>query len=51
MADKESCPTCPEPHTWDQESYANVGCLLLMLLPLVLLIFFWLFFFLAPFIR
>jgi hypothetical protein len=43
LANKEYCPNCPEPYAWNQESYANLGCLLLMILPLVLMIFFWLF--------
>ena len=51
LAAKESCPHCPEPYTWNQESYANVGCLLAMLLPLVFLIMFWIFMFLGPFLR
>jgi hypothetical protein len=42
MADKQFCPHCPEPYAWNQESYANVGCLVLMILPLFLLILFWL---------
>jgi hypothetical protein len=51
LADKEFCPHCPEPYTWNQESYANLGCLLAMILPLFLLILFWLFLFLGIFIR
>jgi len=51
MADKEFCPNCPEPYTWNQESYANVGCLLLMLMPLFLLILFWLFMFIGVIVR
>jgi hypothetical protein len=51
MADKEFCPNCPEPYTWNQESYANLGCLLLMLMPLGLLILFWLFMFIGVIIR
>ena len=51
LAAKEYCPNCPEPYTWNQESYANVGCLLAMLLPLVFLILFWIFMFLGPFLR
>jgi len=51
MADKEFCPNCPEPYTWNQESYANVGCLLLMLMPLLLLILFWLFMFIGVIVR
>ena len=51
LASKEFCPDCPEPYTWNQESYSNLGCLMLMLLPLFFLIFFWLFFFLSFLIR
>jgi len=43
LAEKEFCPNCPQPLTWNQESYANIGCLLLTILPLVLMILFWLF--------
>ena len=42
IAENGTCPHCPEPYTWNQESYANVGCLVLMILPLFLLILFWL---------
>ena len=48
LSEREFCPHCPEPYTWNQESYANVGCLLAMLLPLFLLMLFWLFVFLGP---
>ena len=51
LAAKEFCPHCPEPYTWNQESYANVGCLLAMLMPLVGMILFWIFMFLGPFLR
>lgn len=51
LAAKEYCPNCPEPYTWNQESWANVGCLIAMILPLVLLIFLWLFFFFGIFFR
>lgn len=47
LKDKGVCPTCPEPYTWNQESYWNLGCLLMMILPLVFLLFFWLFLFLG----
>lgn len=50
LATDEFCPKCPRPE-WNQESYMNVGCLLLMILPLVLLVLFWLFFFVGIFIR
>ena len=51
LAEKEFCPNCPEPYTWNQESFANVGCLLAMLVPLVGMILFWLFLFLGVFFR
>lgn len=51
LAHKEYCPSCPEPYTWNQESYANVGCLLLMLAPLCLVLLFWIFLFLGILIR
>ncbi|MDQ3713929.1 MAG: hypothetical protein M3388_17155 [Acidobacteriota bacterium] len=45
MASHEFCPHCPKPYTWNQESWANVGCLLAMILPLFVMIFFWFVFF------
>jgi hypothetical protein len=51
LAEKEFCPNCPEPYTWNQESFANVGCLVATILPLVFLILFWLFLFLGVFFR
>jgi len=51
FAKKEFCPHCPAPYTWNQESWANVGCLLAMIAPLFLMIFFWLFFFMGFFFR
>jgi hypothetical protein len=45
LAQKEFCPHCPEPYTWNQESWANLGCLLAMILPLLAMILFWFFFF------
>jgi len=51
MAHKEICPHCPEPYTWNQESWANVGCLLAMILPLILMILMWVFFFSAILFR
>jgi hypothetical protein len=51
MAHKEFCPTCPEPYTWNQESWANVGCLLAMILPLAVMILLWVFFFSAMLFR
>ena len=47
MAASNACPNCPETYTWDQESCANLGCLLLMLSPLLLMVLFWLFLFLG----
>ncbi|MBA2493897.1 MAG: hypothetical protein H0V31_04290 [Acidobacteria bacterium] len=51
MADNEFCPHCPEPYTWNQESWANLGCLLLTIVPLFVMILFWLFFFFGIFFR
>ena len=52
LAVKEICPNCPEPYTWNQESWANVGCLTAMIVvPLVLMTLFWMFMFLGFFIR
>jgi hypothetical protein len=51
LADKDFCPSCPEPMTWNQESYTNLGCLLLTILPLFGIILFWLFLFMGFFIR
>ncbi|CAN5264929.1 hypothetical protein BH10ACI1_BH10ACI1_14480 [soil metagenome] len=48
MADKEFCPKCPEPYTWNQESWMNLGCLLMMtVFPLLLIFLFWMFFFMG----
>jgi hypothetical protein len=46
----EFCPKCPRPY-WNPESYMNLGCLLIMLMPLIGLIVFWLVFFLGPLFR
>jgi hypothetical protein len=52
LAIKEFCPKCPAPYSWNQESWTNVGCLLMLTaLPLILMIFFWLFFFMGFFFR
>ena len=51
LAEKEFCPHCPEPYTWNQESAANLGCIVATILPLVLMILFWLFMFLGVFFR
>ncbi|MGI8669198.1 MAG: hypothetical protein ACR2J3_05025 [Aridibacter sp.] len=49
LAAKEFCPNCPEPYTWNQESVGNLGCLLATIIPLFLMILFWLFFFFGLF--
>ncbi len=55
LASEESCPRCAKTeYTWNQESWANVGCFVLMLLfvfALMLLPFLAIFsiFFRAPF--
>ncbi|MEZ5426274.1 MAG: hypothetical protein R2747_08420 [Pyrinomonadaceae bacterium] len=51
MEDREFCPHCPQPYSWDQESWANMGCLLITILPLVLILLFWLFFFMSFLLR
>jgi hypothetical protein len=51
LAAKELCPHCPEPYTWNQESFANLGCLIAMILPVFFVLFFWLFLFLGAFFR
>jgi hypothetical protein len=51
LAEHEYCPHCPEPYTWDQESYMNLGCLLLMVLPVFLMVLFWILLIFAPFFR
>jgi len=51
LANKELCPHCPEPYTWNQESWSSLGCLLLTILPLFVMILFWMFFFMGIFIR
>ena len=49
MASEEICPRCPEP--FDGNSWANLGCIVLTILPLVVLILFWMFFFAGIFYR
>ncbi|HBR58170.1 MAG TPA: hypothetical protein DEA22_12005 [Blastocatellia bacterium] len=49
LSDKEFCPNCPPPYTWNQESWANLGCLILSLLPLAALVLFWFFLFIGFF--
>ncbi|MEP7038492.1 MAG: hypothetical protein ABI891_09115 [Acidobacteriota bacterium] len=50
MANHEFCPHCPESYALNQESWVSLGCLLLMIAPLFIMIFFWLFMFLGFFI-
>jgi hypothetical protein len=41
LADKPFCPHCPppaQPYTWDQESWANAGCFIIMMLFVLLAI-------------
>jgi hypothetical protein len=40
LAEKQDCPHCPEPYAWNQESWANVGCLTAMIAPFFLMILF-----------
>ncbi|MGI8641039.1 MAG: hypothetical protein ACR2MG_16620 [Pyrinomonadaceae bacterium] len=49
MANNEFCPHCPP--LYDGNSWANLGCIVLTILPLILMILFWFFFFLGFFIR
>ncbi|MBA2619622.1 MAG: hypothetical protein H0U87_00315 [Acidobacteria bacterium] len=49
MASEEFCPRCPEP--FDANSFANLGCIVLTILPLLVLILFWAFIFGAIFYR
>lgn len=42
LASQEFCPHCPPPRTWNQESWVNLGCLLVTIVPLFILILFWL---------
>jgi len=49
LANKAACPNCRVPYTWNQESVANVGCLLAMILPIFLVLFIWLFVFFGIF--
>ncbi|MGI8469524.1 MAG: hypothetical protein ACR2N3_13835 [Pyrinomonadaceae bacterium] len=48
LASQEFCPRCPRVE-WNQESLANLGCLLATILPLFVMILFWLFFLLGFF--
>ncbi|MDQ4122704.1 MAG: hypothetical protein M3209_14795 [Acidobacteriota bacterium] len=32
LASQERCPHCPPEYEWNQESWANVGCFVLMIL-------------------
>jgi predicted amidophosphoribosyltransferase len=49
LANKEFCPHCPVPY--NPESWANVGCLLAMVLPIFMIVFLWMFFFFGVFFR
>jgi len=49
LANKGACPSCPAPY--NPESYANLGCLLAMILPIFLVVFFWIFLFFGMFFR
>jgi hypothetical protein len=51
LATKEHCPSCPEPPTLNQESWANLGCLLVTFLPIFGMILFWLLMFFGLFMR
>ncbi|MBS1798137.1 MAG: hypothetical protein JSS81_30265 [Acidobacteria bacterium] len=51
LAGKKACPNCPAPYTWDQESWANLGCLVAMILPIFLVLLFWIFLFFGVFLR
>ncbi len=42
MASEKFFPRCPRAE-WDQESLANLGCLLATILPLIIMLLFWLF--------
>jgi hypothetical protein len=39
MASSEFCPRCPQPYSWNQESWLNMGCLLAMVGVVVGLVF------------
>jgi len=49
LANKEFCTHCPAPYNPD--SLANIGCLLAMMLPLFMVVFFWIFLFFGVFFR
>ncbi|HLM02920.1 MAG TPA: hypothetical protein VK400_17845 [Pyrinomonadaceae bacterium] len=51
LAAKGACAHCPDPYGYNPDSRANLGCLLVTIIPLFLMIIFWLFFFLGIFIR
>ncbi|HZH34241.1 MAG TPA: hypothetical protein VEX64_05335 [Pyrinomonadaceae bacterium] len=38
LASLEQCPHCPPDYEWNQESWANVGCLLGMMLFVFLMV-------------
>jgi len=49
MGSEEFCPRCPEP--FDANSFANLGCIVMTILPLLVLILFWAFVFGTIFYR
>ncbi|MCW5960898.1 MAG: hypothetical protein KIS76_12110 [Pyrinomonadaceae bacterium] len=51
LESKEFCPDCPEPYSWNQESWSNMGCLVLMILPVAIFVFVWLFLVIAVLLR
>ncbi len=51
LASKGACAHCPQPYAYNQDSWANLGCLLMTVIPLFVMILFWLFFFLGIFMR
>lgn len=38
LASAEQCPHCPAEYEWNQESWANVGCFVLMIVFIFLLV-------------
>jgi hypothetical protein len=50
LESKKVCSHCPQ-RDWNQESWLNLGCLLATIVPLFILIFFWIMFFTGIFFR
>jgi hypothetical protein len=50
LAEEETCPQC-EQHSWDQDSWMNFGCLIATVLPLFIILLFWLLFVFGIFLR